>query len=74
MPKVKLTEAHPDQQKFQKLVDLANELNISIEFNGSKARFRIEDRSYEIEDIEFGHHISSFPHDTEWMLTYIKAQ
>ena len=77
MKKYRLTEDHPTHQKFMKLWDQASDLGLSIHFGSGKCWFEDKDNPgtlFEVEDIESNQIVTSFPHETEFKITFKKAR
>jgi hypothetical protein len=70
-----LKDTHPTAVKVSKLMDLADELGLSISFLHQRVLIKDKDRdgnlpSLYLEDIEEGHWFDSFPFETEYKLVY----
>lgn len=70
MAKYRLKDNHPDLEKFNKLIDLAIELDITLHFDGGECSVHIGDNQYFVEDIEPDQYVFDFPNPTETKLTY----
>lgn len=74
-----LKDTHPTAVKISKLMDLADELGISISFLHQKVLIEDKDRDANLpplycEDIEEGHWFDSFPFETEYKLAYVNPE
>jgi hypothetical protein len=74
-----LKETHPTAVKISKLMDLADELGISISFFHQRVLIKDKDRDDNLpplflEDIEEGHWFESFPFETEYKLVYVNPE
>lgn len=69
--KKRLLDSHPTQIAFNRLCQLANELDISIEYLGFRTLLKHAGKIYDMEDIEDEDSgVLSFPPVTEIKLTY----
>jgi len=74
-----LKDTHPTAVKISKLMELADELGISISFLHQKVLIKDRDRDGSLpplflEDIEEGHWFESFPFETEYKLVYVNPE
>lgn len=74
-----LKDTHPTAVKISKLMELADELGISISFLHQRVLIKDKDRDESLpplflEDIEEGHWFESFPFETEYKLVYVNPE
>lgn len=74
-----LKETHPTAVKISKLMELADELGISISFLHQRVLINDRDRDENLpplflEDIENDHWFESFPFETEYKLVYANPE
>jgi hypothetical protein len=74
-----LKDTHPTAVKISKLMELADELGISISFLHQRVLIKDKDRDENLpplflEDIEEGHWFESFPFETEYKLVYVNPE
>lgn len=72
---MRLTDVHPLNEKFRRLLDLADELQLRLDF--SSYRTILTDlstgKSYDVEDIEGANiPVTSFPPESEVKIVYEK--
>lgn len=72
--KYRLTDNHEAMIAFNKLCEYADELGISVSFWGIRTVVRYNGKTYDLEDNENFDHVTEFPPDLEFKMTYEKEE